>query len=256
MLEGRLHGKTVLVTGAAGAIGKGLVLLFLRHGAFVAWCDIKGTAEFAAELQAQGYTTFSGAVADVGVEREVADWVESVARARGGRIDGVVNNAALFEFGNAEEATGEQWERAMRVNVVGYAMVVKYAVPHMKQHGGSIVQMSSQSAFIAQPGFTPYNTSKAAIEMLSKCVAQDYGRFGIRSNTVCPGTIETAATKLHAQKLGLSLEQFREETCKELFVKRLGTVEDVAHCALFLLSDESTYVTGAHLSVDGGNTAH
>ncbi len=253
-MKGRLDGKTILVTGAAGGIGQGLVRSFLKHGAFVAFCDRSGAEEFAAQLKGEG--DFSLASVDVTKEHEIRQWIDGVAKARGGAIDGLVNNAAKFVFGTVEEASSEQWDEALTTNVRGYALMAKHVIPHMRKRGGSIVHMSSQSAFISQPKFCPYNTTKSAIEGLSRCIAHDYGEFSIRSNTVCPGTIETPVTGKHAASLGLSLDEFKKETCKELFIKRLGTPEDVANCCVFLLSDESTYVTGTHLMVDGGNTAH
>ncbi len=197
------------------------------------------------------------AIVDVTNEKEVQEWVEQVGASRGGRLDGLVNNAAVFQFGNVEEASLESWKACFNVNVFGYATVIKHAIKFLKSnHGGSIVNMSSQSAFISQPGFAPYNSSKAAIEMLTKCTAQDFGIFNIRSNTVAPGTIMTPATLKHAASLKVTVEKLAEDQCKDLFLKRLGKPEDVANAVLFLLSDESSYITGTHILVDGGNTAH
>jgi NAD(P)-dependent dehydrogenase (short-subunit alcohol dehydrogenase family) len=157
-----------------------------------------------------------------------------------GQIDGLVNNAAQFIFGKVEEVSSADWTRVFNTNVMGYAFCIKAAVPHMKQRGGSIVNMSSISGHIAQPGFTPYSTSKGAIEQLSKCVALDYGENMIRSNTICPGAISTPATLLHAAKEGKTLQQLQDEISQKLMLKRLGTCSDVANCTVFLLSDEST----------------
>jgi NAD(P)-dependent dehydrogenase (short-subunit alcohol dehydrogenase family) len=184
----------------------------------------------------------------------VQHWADAVHR-RWGRIDGLVNNAAAFVFGKIEEVSEEHWETVLNTNVKGYAYCIKHCIPFLrKSGGGSIVNMSSQSAHIAQPAFTPYNTSKGAIEQLSKCVALDYGCENIRSNTVCPGTIRTPATYKHAEKLGVTIEKLTEMTVADLCLKRLGTPDDVANCVTFLLSDASSYVTGSALMVDGGYT--
>ena len=183
-----------------------------------------------------------------------------------------MNNAAQFVFGKIEDVSGADWTRVLNTNVMGYAFCIKAAVAHMKQRGGSIVNMSSISGHIAQAGFTPYSTSKGAIEQLSKCVALDYGESLIRSNTICPGAISTPATLLHAAKEGKTLQQLQDDISAKLMLKRFGTCGDVANCTVFLLSDESAcerartlslvlahaayggcrYITGSSIKVDGG----
>ncbi len=218
MEGGRLQGLTILVTGATGGIGRGLVRLFLQHGAFVAFCDADkpGLAEFAAELRRdkegagerkgrQWEGDFSHAAVDVTKENEIQLWIDGVSKSRGEQcwrrddcvvtdrkpasdgIDGLVNNAAKFVFGSVEEVKSEEWDDVLTTNVRGYALMAKHAVKHMKNKGGSIVHMSSISAFVSQASLCPYNTTKSAIESLSRCIAHDYGQYGIRSNTVCPG---------------------------------------------------------------------
>jgi NAD(P)-dependent dehydrogenase (short-subunit alcohol dehydrogenase family) len=143
-------------------------------------------------------------------------------------------------FGTIEEVTCAEWSRVLNTNVLGYAFCIKAAVSHMKHYGGSIVNMSSISGHIAQAGFTPYSTSKGAVEQLSKCVGLDYGQFRIRSNTICPGAISTPATLLHAAKEGKTLQQLEDDISQKLMLKRFGTCSDVANCTVFLLSDESS----------------
>jgi NAD(P)-dependent dehydrogenase (short-subunit alcohol dehydrogenase family) len=151
-----------------------------------------------------------------------------------------VNNAAQFVFGKVADVSSADWTRVLGTNVMGYAFCIKAAVSHMMRHGGSIVNMSSISGHIAQAAFTPYSTSKGAIEQLSKCVALDYGQHLIRSNTICPGAISTPATLIHAAKEGKSLQQFEDDISRQLMLKRFGTCVDVANCVVFLLSDESS----------------
>ena len=156
-----------------------------------------------------------------------------------GCIDGLVNNAAQFVFGKIEYVASADWARVLNTNVMGYVFCIKAVVAHMKQRGGSIVNMSSISGHIAQAGFTPYSTSKGAIEQLSRCVALDYGEHLIRSNTICPGAINTPATLVHAAKEGKTLQQLQDDISQKLMLKRFGTCSDVANCVVFLLSNES-----------------
>jgi NAD(P)-dependent dehydrogenase (short-subunit alcohol dehydrogenase family) len=172
-------------------------------------------------------------------------------------VDIIVPNAAAFVFGKIEDVTSHDWDRVLGVNVKGYGMCAKYAIPQMrKRGGGSIVMVASMSGTIAQPAFVPYNTSKGAVLQLSKCIALDHGPERIRCNAVCPGTIDTPATSKHADNLGISKEELAETIIKDHFIKRLGTTLEVAQAALFLASDESTFITGSNLFVDGGYTAH
>lgn len=143
------------------------------------------------------------------------------------------------------------------MNVKAYALCAKHALRYMKaQRRGSIVNISSISAMIAQPAFAPYNTSKGAVLQLTRCIALDHGPDGVRCNAVCPGTIDTPATSKHAAKLGLTKAQLTEIVVQDHFIKRLGHVDEVAFAALFLASDESSFTTGSTLMVDGGYTAH
>jgi len=125
-----------------------------------------------------------------------------------------------------------------------------------KVGSGSIINIASISSFIAQPQFVPYNASKGALMQLTRCMALDHGNDNIRVNAVCPGTIETPATTGHAKKLNITLEKLKEQVVQDLFIKRLGHVDDVAHVCVFLAGDESTYITGTNITVDGGLLAH
>lgn len=127
----------------------------------------------------------------------------------------------------------------------------------MKSRGkGSIVNINSISGFVAQPQFVPYNTSKGAISQLTRCTAMDLGEDNIRVNMVCPGTIDTPATSSHAKKLGLTKEELVKDIVKAHFLKKLGSPRDVAYAVLYLACDESSFVTGTPLFVDGGYTVH
>jgi len=257
-VQRRLLHKVALITGAGGAIGSACALQMAMQGAKVAIADMdkeKGKATVA-DILSKGCEAFFSQV-DVSREDQVAAWVAAVV-AKYGKIDILVNNAAAFVFGTIEEATNEDWDKVLAVNVKGYAFCAKYAVTQMKKQktGGSIINVASISSFIAQPSFVPYNTSKGAILQLTRCLAMDHGPDGIRVNSICPGTIETPATHVHAKKLGKTFNQLKNETLKDHLLKRLGSVDDVAFAVIYLASDESTFVTGAHLPVDGGRLAH
>lgn len=189
---------------------------------------------------------------DVSKEAEVQSLVKVVVDKWGG-VDVLVNNAAVFVFGTIEEVSSDDWDRALGVNVKGYAFMAKHVMPLMKaKRSGSIINVGSISSFIAQPAFVPYNTTKGAILQLTRCLALDCGDWNIRVNCVCPGSIDTPATASHAKKLGVTKEELVEQAVKQHFIKRMGTTDDVAKCVLFLASDESTFVTGAAIPVDGG----
>eukprot|EP01097_Dermamoeba_algensis_P001154 TRINITY_DN1428_c0_g1_i1.p1 TRINITY_DN1428_c0_g1~~TRINITY_DN1428_c0_g1_i1.p1 ORF type:complete len:128 (-),score=27.91 TRINITY_DN1428_c0_g1_i1:176-559(-) len=125
-----------------------------------------------------------------------------------------------------------------------------------QQKSGSIVNMGSISSFVAQPEFTPYNTTKGAVLQLTRCLAMDYGPDNIRVNIVCPGSIDTPATERHAKKLGISKAELVSQAVEKHLIKRMGSCEDVANAVVFLLSDESTFITATPLYVDGGYLAH
>lgn len=141
--------------------------------------------------------------------------------------------------------------------VQGYVRFCRHTVPHLKANGGgSIINIASISSFIAQPAFTPYNTTKGAVLQLTRCLAMDYGKHGIRVNSVCPGFIDSDATRKHAVNVGVSYEQLvATYTEKYQFLGRPGTPSDVGNAVLFLASEMSAFVTGSALMVDGGYTA-
>ena len=140
--------------------------------------------------------------------------------------------------------------------MLGPTYTVKHVLPHMRSAGGgSIVNVASVSSFIAQPAFVPYNTSKGALLQLTRCLALDLAPDNIRVNCVCPGAILTQATELHRQFTGEEREQFLSDAANSNFMKRFGQPREIAYGALFLASDESSFMTGQPLVIDGGATA-
>jgi dihydroanticapsin dehydrogenase len=254
----RLKDKVAIVTGAASGIGQATAELLAEEGAMVVLVDIdakRGEAVTSGIREKGGQAHFIRA--DISSEADAMKISERAIRVFGGifnRIDILVNNAAVFVL-KGFDATVEDWRRSLEVNVTGTAMVTKYAVEHMKKSGGSIVNLSSISGFIAQPDFFAYSSTKAALLQMTRNMAMDLGRYKIRVNSVCPGTILTPASFRHMEKVGLTLEQFDAEEGAKTFLGRAGLPREVAYAILFLASDESSYVTGASLMVDGGYTA-
>ncbi|MGH9470878.1 MAG: SDR family NAD(P)-dependent oxidoreductase, partial [Terriglobia bacterium] len=154
------------------------------------------------------------------------------------------------------DATVEDWQRSLGVNVIGTSMVTKYAIEHIKTAGGgAIVNLASISSWVAQPNFFAYSATKAALLQMTRNMAMDLAPFNIRVNSVCPGTILTAASYRHMKSAGLTFDQFNEQEGGKALLKRVGKPREVASAILFLASDEASYITGASLMVDGGLTA-
>lgn len=251
----RLKNKVAIVTGGGSGIGRAIAEVFAREGAAVVVADIDaagGAATVKSIESSGGRIEFVRCDVSKMAECETA---VAAATSKFGGLNVVVNNAAAFIYGSVEATTYEQWHKVWDVNVVGQAQVVKAALPALrKAGGGAIVNIASQSSFIAQANYVPYNSSKAGILQLTRCLAMDLAKDGIRVNAVSPGTIKTPAVD-HCIKLqGMTLDEGYERFGNDAVLKRLGEPIEIAHAVLFLASDEASYVTGANLVVDGGAT--
>ncbi len=250
----RLAGKVAVITGAATGIGEATAELFAEEGARVVILDIDPSGEaVAARLRDAGASALFVRT-DISREDDVA---RAMARAEAeyGRIDILVNNAAVFVL-KGLEATPEEWRRSLDVNVIGTALCTRYASEVMRKGGGgAIVNLSSISGFVAQPGFLAYSATKAALVNMTRCMALDLAPWGIRVNCVCPGTIRTAATDRHMQKTGITEEEFLAENAPLHILNRVGRPREVAYAILFLASDEASFITATPLMVDGGYIA-
>ena len=251
----RLKDKVAIVTGGANGIGRATAELFAREGAAVTVADIEAdTAQEVANAIAAAGGRAIAVPADT-ASREAAEAAVARTLEAFGRLDILVNNAAAFVFGGIEEITEADWQKVLGVNVVGYANMVRACLPAFRAAGaGVVVNVSSVSAFVAQPRFIPYNASKGAVAQLTRCLALDLAPDNIRVNAICPGSIRTRATDRHIASAGLDPEEAYREFGRAAPMNRMGRPEEVASVALFLASSDSSFMTGAQLVVDGGAT--
>lgn len=254
-MPGRLDGKVALITGGASGIGEATVRLFAKEGAKVVVTDVqaeKGRAVVAAIKEAGGEAAFVRA--DVVREAQAKRMVEFTVK-KYGRLDILFNNAGVENPKPEVETSVAEWDTVMDVNVKGVFLGTKYAVPEMKKRGGgSIINTSSIFGLIGSPGFAAYHASKGAVRLLTKSTALAHAGDNIRANSICPGVIETP---MFAQVLSESAnpDTARVEWMKTEPIGRFGRPDDIAYGALYLASDESAYVTGTELVIDGGYTA-
>ena len=251
----RLASKKVIVTGGASGIGRSICNIFASEGASIVIADIdeSGSQETLRQIESGGGKALA-VTTDVSSDDSVSEMIKKATSFLDG-IDVLVNDAAAFIFGKVEDVTQRDWETVFGVNVMGPASTVKHSLPYLKQSTSpNIVNIASVSGFIAQPSFVPYNASKGALLQLTRCLAMDLSEFNIRVNAVCPGAIYTPATERHIAFENADRDEFLEKAGQTSFLKRVGTPEEVAYAALFLASDEASFITGSHLVVDGGAT--
>jgi len=255
-MTGRLAGKVALVTGSGSGIGEAICVRFAEEGA-----DVVVTTRDPDHLaRTSGKVASIASREPVGLQMDVADR-GSVASAvgaaveRSGRIDVLCANAGI-ELPRApaiDDVTDDEWDRLMAVNVTGTFLVTRAAVPHIPD-GGAVVTIGSINSFVGWPNDLPYTTSKAAVLGFTRALALDLAPRRIRANCVCPGIIDTPLTRAFIDA-SLDPGDVVQEYEAVAPLGRMGTAEEVANAALFLASDEASFITGSALLVDGGTTA-
>ena len=247
----RVDGKVAVVTGGAGGIGAATARLLAREGAAVVIGDLleqQGRATVAQIAEAGGQALFLAI--DVTSENDWGRTIQATVAAYG-RLDILVNNAGISGRNTVEETSVELWDRVMAVNAKGVFLGTKLAIPEMrKAGGGSIINVSSIWGLVGSDSSTAYHSAKGAVRIFTKAAAVQYAKEGIRVNSVHPVFVDSPMTiEYHA------LPNVRETRVGAMPLGRMGVPEDIAAGILYLASDESSFVTGSELVIDGGMTA-
>lgn len=254
-MANRLKDKVAIVTGGSGGIGQATSILFAEEGAKVVIADpnVGPGEECAARIRANGGEAIV-VKTDISNEDDCRRVCDEAVKAFG-QLNILINNGAAFVLKGLEASVAD-WQKSFGVNVVGTALMSRFASEHMKQAGGgAIVNLGSISGFVAQPSFITYSATKAALLQMTRNMAMDLAPFNIRVNCVCPGTILTPASYEHMERVGQTLEEFVAEQGPQHLLNRVGDPREIAFPILFLASDEASFITGTHLMVDGGYTA-
>lgn len=252
---GRVDGKACVVTGAGSGIGKAIAERLAEEGGNVVCVDINAEA-IAATVggirQAGGVA--EAFTADVSDPNQVDAFVANCVELYGG-VDVIVNNAGVNIPGVFHEVSDVVIDKTLNVNVKGTMYGCRAAIPYMLKKGsGSIVNISSVNGLVSEPFLAVYSASKGAVVMLTRGVALDYAKKGIRCNAICPGWVDTPINYAHAEMLG-GLEKVYATIDSFQPIGRPGEPREIAHLALFLASDEASFITGSIIAADGGMTA-
>jgi NAD(P)-dependent dehydrogenase (short-subunit alcohol dehydrogenase family) len=251
----RLKNKVALITGGTSGIGEATALLFAAEGASIAVTGRnaqRGAAVVERIAQNGGKAIFIRA--DVSVANDCRRGVDETVRAFG-RLDILFNNAGVFYPQTALECSEQEWDEQIDVNLKGTFLMSKFALaPMIAQRSGVIVNNSSGWGIVGGDHAVAYCASKGGVVLMTKAMAIDHGAQGIRVNCVCPGDVETPMLPADAKMRGLKWEDYIAG-CANRPLGRVGTVEEIAKAVLFLASDDSSFMTGTALIVDGGGTA-
>ncbi|HHV00860.1 MAG: SDR family NAD(P)-dependent oxidoreductase [Defluviitoga tunisiensis] len=250
-MAGRLNGKVAIITGAARGMGKVEAELFAKEGAKVVAADIleDEVKKVAEDIVKAGHQAIAFKL-DVSKSEDWKKVVDKVVE-KWGKVDVLVNNAGIFPTSGIETATEEEWDRVMNINAKGQFLGIKYVLPAMKKAGkGSIINISSIAGLIGTGMAVAYHASKGASRLLTKTVAAELAKYNIRVNSIHPGIIRTQMVQDF-----LKDEETTKQALGTTVLGRPAEPIEVAYGALFLASEESSYITGAELVIDGGYTA-
>jgi meso-butanediol dehydrogenase/(S,S)-butanediol dehydrogenase/diacetyl reductase len=251
----QLEGKVALITGGGAGIGAAISERFVKEGARIV---ITGRRQAVLERMAQKLPAGSTEIfaGDVSKEEDVKGMVETAVKF-GGKLDVLVNNAGISMMGSVTDISMENWLNTISINLTGPFMMMKAAIPHMKASGGgSIINIASVGGLRCLPERPAYCTTKAGLIMLTKQAALDYGKFNIRCNAVCPGGVRTEMTEADfgqvGKMIGIETDAFIKEISTEMPLNRFADTREMGGVCTFLASDDSSFMTGAELVIDGG----
>lgn len=243
----KLSGKVAIVTGGSSGIGKAISLAYAKEGAkvVVAARNTERSQAVVDEIKKNGGDALF-IQTDVLVESDIKALVEKTV-AQYGQIDILVNNAGMQVLKPLPDVSSDDWDHVMNGNAKAVFFAIQQAMPHLLKTKGVIVTTASMASIKPVDLHYAYAASKAAVAMLTKVVAKDYAPHGVRANSICPGLVQTPL-------LGSATQEVIDSLTKEIPMKRIGQPEDIASVAVFLASDDSSWMTGQNLCVDGGAT--
>ena len=252
----RLDGKVALITGGTSGIGEATAVLFAAEGANVA---ITGRSQERGDAVVQRIASAGGGAIFIPADvRVAADCRRSVERAMEafGRIDVLFNNAGIYVANDILGCSEDEWDAQVDTSLKGAFLMSKYALPHMIDQGsGSIIHCASGWGLVGGARAVAYCAAKGGMVVMTKAMAIDHGPQGIRVNAVCPGDTDTPMEREDAQQQGLEWDAYVRSAVAGRAIERMATPEEIARAVLFLASDESSYITGTALPVDGGGVA-
>jgi len=251
----KLNGKVALITGGTTGIGYATALLFLENGANVVVSGRSREDGDAAigKMRHRGFEECLFVQGDVSKATDAKRMIEETVK-RYGKLDVLFNNAGIWIGGATDEMTEAEWDKVVDVNLKGVFLCSKYAVPYLKKTGGVIVNNASCDGLVGEAGAAAYCASKGGVVLLTKAMALDYAKFGLRVNCICPGYVMTRMLEVDLHK-GMSKEKYLKVISREHPLARIAKPDEIARAVLFLASEDSSFITGTALPVDGGYVA-
>ena len=248
----RLDNKIAIVTGGGSGIGKAIAALFAKQGAVVNILDVdENSIAVVKEINNSNGKAFFYKC-NVADQAEIKNNIEKIFE-ENSQIDILINNAGIAHIGTAEDTSEQDFERLINVNIKGVYNCLHEVIPYMKQKGGSIVNMASVAALVGLPDRFAYSTTKGAVLAMTLSVAKDFLQYNIRCNSISPGRVHTPFVDGYLAKNypGKEAEMF-EKLAKTQPIGRMGKPEEIAQLALYLCSDEASFITGCDYPIDGG----